>query len=152
MRLIEFEGTTAEFHLVKQHFNAPTVPSAGPISSERIEATQSELSDDEIREILVAALTRIPLGARMAKVFKALLKNPKGLTTVEFAKLLGITRAQLAGVFGAFGRRLSHTDKFPRDNDRAWLATNDWNGSERRYVLTQLGREALQDRRVGLVD
>jgi Flp pilus assembly pilin Flp len=86
----------------------------------------------------------------MRQVFKALLKSPNGMTTVEFAKLLGITRAQLAGVFGAFGRRLSHTEGFPDDDSDAWLATNNWNGSERRYVLTPLGRAALQDNRVTL--
>jgi hypothetical protein len=72
------------------------------------------------------------------------------MTTVEFAKLVGISRNQLAGVFDAFGRRLSHTAGFPEDDAETWLATNEWNGRERRYVLTDLGRAALQDKRVAL--
>ncbi len=151
MRMIEFEGTPAEFELVKHHFSS----TPNSIESVKLDATSppeatSKLSPEERHEVVVKALIRIPLPSTMQKVFKALLKSPKGLTTVEFAKLLGISRSQLAGVFGAFGRRLSHTEGFPVDDAEAWLATNEWNGRERRYVLTELGRAALQDKRVNL--
>jgi hypothetical protein len=152
MRLIEFEGTPAEFELVKHQFGVtsgsfevqkpqPAVTGeAGP---------KPALSPEERHEIFVLALTRIPLESRMRAMLKALLKSQNGVTTAEFAKMLGITRSQLAGVFGAFGRRLSHTEGFPEgETQESWLATSTWNGKERRYVLTSHGRAALQDKRV----
>jgi hypothetical protein len=154
MRLIEFDGTPAEFELVKHQFGVNS-GSLEPNESETARPAETppqsaQLSPAERHEVVVSALTRIPLPPTMRKVFEALLKSPNGTTTAEFAKLLGITRAQLAGVFGAFGRRLSHTEGFPEDDADAWLATNSWNGSERRYVLTPLGRAALKDKRVVL--
>lgn len=151
MRIIEFEGTPAEFELVKHHFAA----AQGPVEIPEPEATAKaeasrKLSPAERHEIVVKALIRIPLPSTMQKVFKALLKSSNGVTTEEFAKLLGITRNQLAGVFGAFGRRLSHTTGFPEDDAESWLATSKWDGRVRRYVLTDLGRAALQDKRVKL--
>ncbi|UQR61658.1 hypothetical protein LRP30_33295 [Bradyrhizobium sp. C-145] len=115
MRIIEFEGTPAEFELVKHHFGA-TTGAAVPVTPEppsRAEASP-KLSPAERHEIVVKALIRIPLPATMQKVFKALLKSSNGVTTEELAKLLKIPRNQLAGVFGAFGRRLSHTGASPK--------------------------------------
>jgi hypothetical protein len=151
MRIIEFEGTPAEFELVKHHF-AATPGSAAPVTLEPPSEAEAshKLSPAEQHEIVVKALIRIPLPTTMQKVFKALLKSSNGVTTEEFAKLLNITRNQLAGVFGAFGRRLSHTEGFPEGDEEAWLATNEWNGRVRRYVLTELGRAALLDKRVHL--
>ncbi len=86
----------------------------------------------------------------MVTIFRSLLKSPKGLSTTTLAKELRITRAQLAGVLGAFGRRLSHTEGFPDDDERAWLAKREWRDGERRYVLTPLGRDVLTSGRVKL--
>jgi hypothetical protein len=151
MRIIEFEGTPAEFELVKHHFSgasgtAETVKSEAP----SIPVAIHKLTPAERHEIVVKALVRIPLPETMQKVFKALLNSSRGVTTEEFAKLLKISRNQLAGVFGAFGRRLSHTEGFPEGDEETWLATNEWNGRVRRYVLTELGRAALLDKRVHL--
>ena len=152
MRLIEFEGTPAEFELVKHQFGAATgsLEPPKPVPSAEPAPKTTKMPPQDRHEVVVTALTRIPLPQTMREVFKALLKSSNGMTTAEFADLLGITRAQIAGVFGAFGRRLSHTDGFPEGDAEAWIATNTWNGTERRYVLTPLGRAALQDKRVKL--
>jgi hypothetical protein len=39
--------------------------------------------------------------------------NPKGMTSEELAKAVGIDRGQLAGVLGALGRRVANTSGWP---------------------------------------
>ena len=153
MRFVEFEGTPAEFEQVKHHFTFNSVsvasaPAAPPPPAD--ERPLPKQTDEELREIVIEALTRRRLPSTMATIFRSLLKSPKGLSTTTLAKELGITRAQLAGVLGAFGRRLSHTEGFPDDDERVSLAKREWRDGERRYVLTPLGRDVLTSGRVKL--
>ncbi len=154
MRFVEFEGTPAEFEQVKHHFtfnsvSVASVPAAPSLPADDRERPP-EQTNEELREIVIEALTRRRLPSTMVTIFKSLLKSPKGLSTTTLAKELGITRAQLAGVLGAFGRRLSHTEGFPNDDERVWLAKREWRDGERRYVLTPLGRDVLTSGRVKL--
>ena len=151
MRFVEFEGTPAEFEQVKHNFsfNKSSAGIAPTASAEDEGQPASKLSQEGLRDIVITALTRRGLPSTMATIFKALLKNPKGLSSEALAKELKITRAQLAGVLGAFGRRLSHTEGFP-DSEDVWLAKREWRDGERRYVLTPLGREVLTSGRVKL--
>jgi hypothetical protein len=79
----------------------------------------------------------------MIATFNALLKNEQGLTSKQLAKALGITTAQFAGVMGAFGRRLSHTKKWP---DSFSLVED----IPDHYKLTPLARRVLLSPRVDL--
>lgn len=66
-------------------------------------------------ELVLRVLTRRELRANIKKALKALQRSPKGMTSEELAKAVGIDRGQLAGVFGAFGRRVAHTKGWPAD-------------------------------------
>jgi hypothetical protein len=153
MRFVEFEGTPEEFEQVKHNFafSSASVRKAEMEhdAEEGLEPPRQGVSREEVHKVVLAALTRRPLESRMKAVLKALLKNKQGMTTVEFAKVLGITRAQLAGVLGAFGRRLSHTEGYPED-ETGWIAKIEWIDGQRRYLLTPLGREVLTSGKVKL--
>jgi hypothetical protein len=95
-------------------------------------------------------LTRRHLSRSMKGVLKALLAaGPTGLTTTDIAKAIGITTAQLAGVFGAFGRRVASTPGWPQsvyfitymrdEADRDWLLS-----------LSDIVRQVLEGGRVKL--
>jgi hypothetical protein len=65
-------------------------------------------------ELVLRVLTRRELSDPIRKELKLLAKaGQKGLTTSELAKAIGIDRGQLAGVNGAFGRRIQNTDGWP---------------------------------------
>jgi len=65
-------------------------------------------------DLILRVLTRRELSVPIRKELKVLIKaGDKGLTTTETAKAVGIDRGQLAGVNGAFGRRIENTDGWP---------------------------------------
>jgi hypothetical protein len=151
---LEFEGTPEEFHKVGPMFGgsgAGVSPQIGTIGAEIDPAKVEAGANIKISpEVIERALTRRSLSDNQRQVLKALLKvGDKGLVSEEIADELGITRQQLAGVFGALGRRVASTNGWPTNGflfDWEWdHERNQW-----RYFLPNAVREVLQNGRVRL--
>lgn len=152
VRNIEFEGTAEEFVTVAHLFG-----NQSSAASESIKGIKAGVSDGastnvaaEVKlEHVERVLTRLHLSRSMRGVLKALLSSRTGLTTTEIAKAVGITNAELAGVFGAFGRRVANTPGWPQgvsfitytrdEDDRDWLLS-----------LPDVARDVLESGRVKL--
>jgi hypothetical protein len=151
MRVILFEGTQAEFAEVKQHFaHALAVPTAAEPKLHQSEAKSvgsDALSSEKICDVIVDLFTRRPLPESMVRIFEALFEDREGLSSKHLIEMLGITSSQFAGVMGAFGRRISHTEGWPENLE---LAENYWARGERHYRLTPIMVELLQNGRVKL--
>jgi hypothetical protein len=147
MRTLEFDGSPEEFSKVSHMFTG--VPEAS-VSSSKGRQDAAEIQADAPRgqitpEIVLRVLNRRSLSSSMRKVLKALVKAPTGgLTTSEIAEAVGISRAELAGVFGAFGRRVANTAGWPAGVAFAEYARDDDDDKARwRYWLPQAFHEAL---------
>jgi hypothetical protein len=151
MRVILFEGTQAEFAEVKQHFaHALAIPVAAEPKFRESEAksiSPETLSSEKICDVIVDLFTRRPLPESMVQIFEALFKDREGLSSRRLIEMLGITSSQFAGVMGAFGRRISHTEGWP---ENLQLAENYWVQGERHYRLTPIMVELLRNGRVKL--
>lgn len=155
MKVIIFEGTPEEFarakpDLLGTHPDAVVVTerTEGPVQS--VDTSTNTLN----KQIVMRVLTRRPLSPNLRKVLKALLKaDTNGLSTKEIAKTVGINRQELAGVFGAFGRRMANTPGWPDGVSIVGYAQeyNDDAGKEEwRYWLQPAVREILENGAVRL--
>jgi hypothetical protein len=92
-------------------------------------------------QVVEKALTRLPLSADQRKVVEVVseAKQP-GISSQELADKVGLSRAQLAGVFGALGRRFAHTEGWP---DGASLYDVEWDGEMGQYRYS--GRPILRE-------
>jgi hypothetical protein len=147
MEIVIFRGSLSEFAAVKNDLFAGggrIVVSSSPVVPEPEQNAADGLSE----QLIVRVLTRRALSPHLRKVLKALLKaGPDGLTTREIAEAVGISRARLAGVFGAFGRRMAHTPGWPEDQsivnyEREY--NDDTSKQEWRYWLKSIVRDVLE--------
>lgn len=147
VRLVEVEGDPEEVMRVSQLFGAHTGnPGAYAPATERPEELQGETPQDGraiTPELVLRVLTRRELYTNVKKALKALLRaGPKGMTSEELAKAVGIDRGQLAGVFGAFGRRIANTKGWPAGADIIEHHRDE--AGRRRYHLPPVVRAALE--------
>ena len=104
----EVEGTPEEVATLLG-FLSPQLRSA-PRESETL-ARASGASPFVSEELAFDVLTRRPLGEVHAKMLGELYEAGEAWTTAsELQRTLGLTTREFAGVLGAFGRRLSHTE------------------------------------------
>jgi hypothetical protein len=146
IKTTEFEGTPEEFAKVAPMLSgqnnsseakaAPTAESSENGSGVSVEITP---------KLVLAVLNRRYLSSAMRGVLKTMLKSgPKGLTTTDIAKAIGHTRQELAGVFGAFGRRVANTKGWPGDVSFVEYARDEGDEGEWRYWLPQVVRDVLE--------
>src|SRR5580692_5745738 len=101
VRLVEVEGDPEEVMRVSQLFGANTGNQGAHVpATERPEELQEEAPQNGravTPELVLRVLTRRELYTNVKKALKALLRaGPKGMTSEELAKAVGIDRGQLA--------------------------------------------------------
>lgn len=148
LRFIEAEGTPEELMQIRGLFeNAPEQVSVKLNTPEHLEPQSVSIPAANgalvTTDLVLRVLTRRELHANVKKVLKALLRaGPKGMSSEEVAKAVSIDRGQLAGVFGAFGRRIANTKGWPVGADII-AYRRDENG-RKRYYLPDVVRTALE--------
>jgi hypothetical protein len=114
----EFEGTPEEY--LQVHGALGGTSSNEPRPPNGPEATGAKPEEEEqpvevTPEFLLQAATRLPLSSNQRDVLRVVsaAKEP-GISSEEIAQKVGLTRAQLAGVWGTLGRRLANTPGYPK--------------------------------------
>ena len=151
MKFREFDGTPEEFlkvgHLFGSSVTAPNVPTTAAVVPRPSNGSGQTISP----ELILHVLTRRPLSGKFRRALKALKDaGPGGLTTTEIAAAAGVTRAQLAGVFGAFGRRVANTSGWPMDVSFVEYGRSDEEEGEWRYWLSETVKSVLQGHNIKL--
>jgi hypothetical protein len=121
-----FVGTAHEFKEVAHLFSDDGIrePRSSPPQATSGEAASSPEDASLSPEIIELALNRIPLSRKQSRVWRAVVDvYPNWINVVELAKQTNLTRQEVAGVWGALGRRLANTpgwpaNKWPLDEDR----------------------------------
>jgi hypothetical protein len=94
--------------------------------------------------MVLTVLNRRRLSPNARKVLKALLTAGSNyLTTTELAEKVGITNAELAGVLGAFGRRVANTPGWPPEAYFLDYTRDQDEAAEWRYGLGKVASETL---------
>ena len=102
--------------------------------------------DNQVRvESVRLMLTRRPVSKGQRQLFIALAKaGDKGMTNTELADALGLSRASLAGLLGALGRRISHTQGLTTmDGIGAIFEIKHADNNEWLYIIRPVLRQAL---------
>lgn len=87
------------------------LPASAPSGPTKVAPTADGASPFVSEGLAYDVLTRRPLGDVHVKMLRKLDEAGEAWTTApELQKALGLTTREFAGVLGAFGRRLSHTD------------------------------------------
>ena len=149
---IRIEGTSAELSEVLR-----ALPGTAMVHTAAVEltdkvvdsSTTSESSEEASRFVTIRfarlALTRIPLSKAMKRVLRALHEaEEKWLPQAMLQDVAGYSRPkQLAGLMGAFGKRLANTEGF---DPGAWFFEYDWDEEEEiwNYRLPETVRKALE--------
>jgi hypothetical protein len=157
IKSLEFDGTPEEFAQVGHLFaGQPGTPPAAPLSQPQASPEPSAVGGGEPEakvelngELVLRLFNRRPLSQNIRKVFKAFLAaGDKKLTTTDLATAVGITRQELAGVFGAFGRRVAHTAGWP--DGLAFVGWERNDDDEYVYWLPPVVRQVLESGKVQL--
>jgi hypothetical protein len=125
-----FVGTAEEYKEVAHLFGeASSHPELSPANGA---ANRGDKNAHEVGEltadIVERGLTRIPLSDQQCATLNAIVEaNPGWINTKELAKATGMTRQQIAGVWGALGRRFSNTKGWPRGQ---WPITDRWDAAK----------------------
>jgi hypothetical protein len=129
-----FVGTAEEYKQVAHLFGEPLSNSAVVPKAEIAAPSDSSQKTESVEEaeitlgLLERALTRIPLSAQQSAVLSAVVKaSPGSINTKELAKATGMTRQQIAGVWGALGRRFANTQGWPRGR---WPIVDRWDAGK----------------------
>lgn len=151
MKLFVFEGTQEEIREMAQ--SMLPMASGHTVSIETPEERRStplrELSSEEetkfvTEEFARRVLTRRPaLSAAVKAVLKALTDAyPDGVLLRDLHIAAGYTPQQFAGLMGAFGRRMSHTDGY---DEYAYFFEYRWDDDQEdwRYVLPDSVHQVL---------
>ena len=155
MRMFVFEGSPEEIGQV--------LKTLGPLDVTQITAPQVEtkgrpplpltppIGVDEAQdmkfvtvEFARAAMTRISLSEPLKKVLVALRDaDPDWVSAAELYKASGYEGQQFAGLMGAFGRRMKHTDGYDED---AYFFDFEWDedASAWKYRLPDSVIEAMR--------
>jgi hypothetical protein len=148
MRVTIVEGTPEEIREALPHLTSATilVNPAGPANLPAAEAPGSANEGEKAFVSLAVArrvLTRRPLSKEQRIVLASLYDaHPDMVSTALLQKAAGYSPAQLAGLFGAFGRRLANTDGYIADTHFFDYKWEEGDGSWH-YGLPETVREAL---------
>jgi len=152
MKVTILEGTPEEISHAFPHLNAPV----SPISVVEPRPPTPSSSGQEARPhnarvhlyvstaVARAALGRRELAEEQLTVLRALYSAHPGMVlATTLAQQVGYTRSQFAGLMGAFGRRVSHTEGYDGD---AWFFEQQWNRGAGcyEYGLPETVREAMR--------
>ena len=146
MKVTLIEGTPDEILSVMPHLKSTgavltTTPEEKPVSE--VTPTNAEKTYIDTR-VARKVLTRRELKPQQAAVLKLLYKaHPKMVLATEIQKAINYTPAQLAGLMGAFGRRMSHTEGYIGGD---WFFITEWSktGHCWEYGLPESVRQALE--------
>ena len=106
---------------------APTPNESTTDGPESSEAPQKSVSIEFARRVL----KRRPLSNKQLIALRTLQKAyPEWVTRDELLEATGYTAHQLAGLMGAFGRRMAHTEGYFKG---AWFFDTRWNDSAGAY-------------------
>jgi hypothetical protein len=151
MRLYVYEGTPEEIRQVIPSLPQPAIQIAtAPMLAEGLKpslaAVQSATNDPGFVNLQVArlVLSRRKLSVEQSGVLISIYKaHPAKVLASELQTVCGYTRAQFAGLMGAFGRRISHTDGYIAES---WFFDQDWNNTQNcwEYGLPETVREAMR--------
>jgi hypothetical protein len=115
--MLVFKGTPEEFQIVAHLFGAESQPAATAV---RQGPPQGSSTSELTVETMVTALTRRPLLERNAKALirEIVAVAPGWISATQLAERVGLERDQIAGVFGALGRRFAQTRGWPKTAGR----------------------------------
>lgn len=144
MRLYVYEGTPDEILKVQQSLGTFTTTATPPTAA----ASDSGASIDEQKfvnvDVALRMLTRISLSVEQKQVLVAIYNaHPKPVSAATLQKLINYSTSEFAGMMGAFGRRLTHTEGYVSGRcffDQHWDASIDCN----QYKLPESAREAMR--------
>ena len=152
--VIRLEGTPEEIGAALKFLPSAGIPHTIGVEMNGHDATDATDDATEPEETFVStefakrALHRRHLSPEMKRVLKALYgAHPESLSTEELHHAAGYTPPQFAGLMGAFGRRLSHTNGY--DADRHFF---DWRWNDEREArecqLPDTVRQALEEEKI----
>jgi hypothetical protein len=154
VRSTEFDGTPEEFAKVAHLLPGAIISVSAehkPLELDRQGGNGAAYSSQVTPSLVLRVLSRRRLKSNIRNVLKVLWKaGSKGLTTTEIAKAAGISRESLAGVFGAFGRRVANTPGWPQGVSFAEYAQGDDDRAEWRYWLPEVVRDVLDGGQIKL--
>jgi hypothetical protein len=142
-----FVGTATEYKQVAHLFRDESATEA-PVNSDGTE--KDGKGGTLTAEIIVLALTRIPLSKNQKTVLRTIVEaSPAWVNTVELSERTGLTRQELSGVWGALGRRVANTPGWPDDGE---AIQTDWDDNAHlwRYRAVPLFVELVKSGRVNL--
>ncbi len=134
MKAYVFDGTVQEIIEAVKGMQASSVEELSeplPIVAPPIvgEATDHEFISFDIARRM---LSRRPLSKEQLAVLRLLYKAyPGQVAAAELQAVTSYSRAQLAGLMGAFGRRLTHTEGYV---DGTWLFDGEWDYEAKAYT------------------
>jgi hypothetical protein len=149
MKVMVFEGTPEEILAALPHLKdsmAPSPPVVTPSVTVPTDGDAAAPTGSNYVSLRVArkVLTRRRLKPLQLVVLKEIYgAHPKPVLATELHKKTGYTAAQFAGLMGAIGRRVSHTEGY-MDGDLFFI--QDWNEKAGcwAYGLPDTVREALK--------
>lgn len=125
VKLVVIDGTPEEVVAVAKGLEMGTVVPAGVAPA----APPSDMdAEDKVFvtiEVARKVLSRRPLSREQMAVLKTLAKrHPDWVPAADLHKVTGYTPAQFAGLMGAFGRRVTHTEGYVPGT---WMFDAEWN-------------------------
>lgn len=145
-----FFGTAQEFREVAHLFGPESSPPTNVQPGNTEVGETVPLATPLSPELIEFALNRIPLSRKQSKVWRAIVDAfPGWINVVELAEKTGLTRQEIAGVWGALGRRLANTpgwptDRWPMDEERDDENLRRYRAHETLARLVKTGRIKLK--------
>lgn len=148
MKMYVFEGTPEELSQVAKtlQMSAPLAeavdPSPEPLAPEKVSA-KAEDTEGVTLKFARRVLKRRELSSPLKAVFQRLYEANDWVGIEELGEVSGYSRSQFAGLMGAFGRRITHTQGY--DEEAAFFYTEwDDDAGAWKYRLPDTVREALE--------
>ena len=142
VRFVEVEGSPEEVMSVSRLFGGSSGPTGSEVSPPQSPGLSVPVNGVVSEDRVLKVLKRRELQPNIKKLLKALQQaGHKGMTSGEIADKLNLKTTQLAGVFGAFGRRVVTTPGWPAGVKI--LETSRDEKGRRRYHLPTVLRGAL---------
>lgn len=150
MKVMLFDGTPEEILAVFPHLKNSPAPTIIPSTASTNGASDSAEAESNYVSLRVArkVLTRRRLNPTQAIVLKEIYRaHPELVLATDLHEKTSYTPAQFAGLMGAIGRRVSHTEGY-MDGDLFFI--QEWNEEADcwAYGLPSSVREALENEKL----